>query len=476
MMRPAMPASPHAHPAAGGATTEKSTDGVAAAAFSSSSVPRRVAALSLLLLLGINLFNYVDRMLLSAVERNIRQDVLHEPTAAADAQAPSTSSSSHAKTRTGMLGSAFIVAYMITAPLFGWLADHRARWPIVGVSVILWSLASGASGLAGAFWPLLVTRLFVGVGEAGYGPAAPTMIADLYAVERRGAAMAWFYMAIPVGSALGYVLAGVITKLSGGHWRWSFYAVVPPGLLLGALCFLMPEPPRRREPAAPAQRRVTLKQYLGFFAVRSYLLDTAGMIALAFAIYGISFYMPGYLSDSHAAADPNAATFFFGVILLVAGVSATLAGGFTGDFLQQHWHGAYFIVSAIGIFLSVIFILLMLFSRFPLAWVWLFWAAFFLFFCTGPSNTILANVIRPSTRAAAFGLNILLIHLLGDVLSPPLMGSLVDHYRSWRPAFYLVCVMMTGGGFLWLWGAHHLAADTHRASEGLDASPAAAAR
>jgi MFS family permease len=425
-----------------------------------------VAAVSLLLLLGINLFNYVDRLLLSAVEPNIRQDVLHEP-AGADAQAPSTSpssSSSHAKTRTGMLGSAFIVAYMIAAPLFGWLADHRNRWPIVGVGVMLWSLASGASGLAGGFWTLLVTRLFVGVGEAGYGPAAPTMIADLYPVTRRGVAMAWFYMAIPVGSALGYVLGGVMTKLSGGHWRWSFYAVVPPGLLLGALCFLMPEPPRGRGQGAPAQR-VTLKQYLGFFAVPSYVLDTAGMIALAFAIYGISFYMPGYLRDRHAASDPNAATSFFGVILLVAGVTATLAGGFTGDHLQQHWRGAYFIVSAVGIFLSVIFTLLMLFSPFPLAWVWLFLAAFFLFFCTGPSNTILANVIRPSTRAAAFGLNILLIHLLGDVLSPPLMGSLVDHYHSWRPAFYLVCVMMTGGGLLWLWGARHLAADSQRASQ-----------
>ena len=128
---------------------------------------------------------------------------------------------------------------------------------------------------------------------------------------------------------------------------------------------------------------------------------------------------------------------------------------------------AYFTLSAAGIFLSVLFILLMLFSSFPLAWFWLFWAAFFLFFNTGPANTILANVIHPSMRSTAFALNIFLVHTFGDVLSPPLMGWIVDRFHSWRPAFYLVCLTMTLGGMLWLYGARFLADDTHRAGQAI---------
>src|SRR5258706_13536412 len=179
------------------------------------------------------------------------------------------------------------------------------------------------------------------------------------------------------------------------------------------------------------------------------------MAAMTFAIGGIQFSMPAYLAGVHASSTPQRSTGIYGIVLLVAGVTATLSGGFIGDRLQRRWSWAYFIVSAAGIFLSVLFILLMLFSPFPIAWVWLFLGAFFLFFNTGPSNTILANVIHPSMRSAAFALNILLLHLFGDVLSQPLMGGLVDHFDSWRPAFYLVCIMMNLGGLLWCWVARY---------------------
>src|SRR5437667_3801968 len=132
---------------------------------------------------------------------------------------------------------AFMVTYMAGAPIFGRLAEKRNRWFLVGVGVLLWSLASGASGLAGGFFGLLLTRCFVGIGEAAYGPVAPTLISDLYPIKVRGSVLSWFYAAIPVGSALGYALGG----LAG--WPWSFYLVVPPGLALGVWCFLMPEPP-----------------------------------------------------------------------------------------------------------------------------------------------------------------------------------------------------------------------------------------
>src|SRR5262249_44622635 len=132
--------------------------------------------------------------------------------------------------------------------IFGFLADRMSRWKLIGIGVILWSLASGASGwhwaanLMLAYWLLFATRCLVGIGEAAYGPVAPTVIADLYPVKQRGQAMSWFYLAIPVGGALGYTLGGQVAASALG-WRWAFYLVVPPGILLGVLALLMRDPP-----------------------------------------------------------------------------------------------------------------------------------------------------------------------------------------------------------------------------------------
>src|SRR5438552_8906550 len=182
---------------------------------------------ALLLLLGINLFNYIDRQILAAVEPDIRATFF-------------VPDDVNRMTKTGLLGVAFFVTYMFSAPVLGFLADRISRWVIVGVAVILWSFASGASGLAATFWILFATRIFVGIGEGGYGPAAPTILSDLFPIETRGRVMAIFCAAIPVGSALGYVIGGLI----GAHlgWRWAFYIVTPPGLLLGLLCFWQRDP------------------------------------------------------------------------------------------------------------------------------------------------------------------------------------------------------------------------------------------
>src|SRR4051812_10302865 len=157
--------------------------------------------LALSLLLAINLFNYIDRYVLAACEPEIGKaffgDAAHEASSLE---------------KTGLLATVFLISYMGTAPGFGWLAVRMSRWVLVGASVLLWSLASGGAGLAGTFSLLLITRAFVGVGEAGYGPAAPTIISDLYPIERRGRVLAWFYLAIPVGSALGYALGGWIAS------------------------------------------------------------------------------------------------------------------------------------------------------------------------------------------------------------------------------------------------------------------------
>lgn len=402
--------------------------------------PAPGARSALILLLGINLFNYIDRQVLASVEPEIRTHFFR-------ADDP------NAHFLTGLLGTAFLVSYMISAPIFGWLADRMSRWLIIGVSVILWSAATAASGIVGTFALLLTMRLFVGVGEGGYGPAAPTIISDLFPLAVRGRALSYFYVALPVGSAIGYAIGGFVTS----HWGWqtAFFAVAPPGVLLGLACFVQRDP-REQIERLKQQPRATLRDYLGLVRIRSYVLNTLAMTALTFAIGGMAFWVPGYLQYRGLPASSRIA---FGGILVLAGLSATLLGGLTGDFLRKRFAGSYFLVSGIGILIAFPFSVAMLFTPFPAAWLMMFIAVFFLFFNTGPSNTALANVTDPSVRATAFALNILIIHALGDAAAPPLIGAVADR-TNMTIAFLIVSAMMLVAGVLWLWGAKFLPSDT----------------
>jgi MFS family permease len=467
------------------------------------------ARAALILLLAINLFNYIDRQVLAAVLPKIESAFL--------------AGDDYAKTKLGWLTFAFLLSYMILSPLFGWLGDRMSRWLLVAVGVILWSLASGATGLAVSYVLLLLTRCFVGVGEAAYGPTAPTLISDLYPVKVRGWVLAWFYMAIPVGGALGYALGGTVADSWG--WRWAFYLVVPPGLLLGFLCLLMREPARgQAESGTRAIEEVGWANYLVLARTPSYVFNTLGMTAMTFAVGGIAIWMPTYIYEREAklkltsevietlagshdvprkvldklqpllgkeyrtekeykqalaelltpdeiesyqqviadeVREPKLGPInkYFGAIVVVSGIIATLLGGLAGDWLRPRFPGSYFLVSGISMILAFPMILLVLVVPFPACWAVIFVAVFCLFFNTGPTNTILANVTHPAIRSSAFAVNILIIHALGDAISPVVMGVVADLW-SMQWAFALVSLVTVVGGVLWLWGGRYLERDT----------------
>jgi MFS family permease len=365
----------------------------------------------------------------------------------------------------GWLTTAFFVSYMLFSPVFGWLGDRMSRWLLVGIGVILWSLASGGTGLAHTYAILLFTRCLVGIGEAAYGPVAPTILSDLYPVAIRGRILSWFYLAIPVGSALGYVLGGKVGSSLG--WRWAFYVVVLPGIILGIWSFFMRDPRARAAAAASAalssetKPRARIADYLALLRIPSYVLDCLGMTAMTFAIGGMGVWMPTYIWEFrlHKNADLGQINLIFGGITVAAGFLATLAGGMAGDALRKRFPGSYFLVSAAGLLAGFPMLLAMMFTPFPYAWGFVFAAVFCLFFNTGPSNTILANVTHPSIRATAFALNILVIHALGDVISPPIIGWVSDRWNM-QVAFGVVGFMFLVGGAFWLWGARYLEQDT----------------
>jgi MFS family permease len=398
---------------------------------------------ALCLLVGINLFNYIDRFVLAAVEPNIRATffAVGDPNAMA---------------KTGTLAPAFLITYMLAAPVLGFLADRVSRWLVVGVCVILWSFATAASGFAATFAALFITRIFVGIGEGGYGPAAPTILADYFPLSMRGRIMAVLCGAIPVGSALGYVLGGLINHQLG--WRWAFYLVAIPGVILGIVCFLQKDPRSASGTVSSKNAgRSSQGAYASLFRNRSFVINCLAQTAMTFALGGLAFWMSAYLI--FRKQPPELGTPIFGGITVVAGLLSTLLGGVMADRLQKRFAGSYFLVSGVGMLAAFPFLIGMLYTPFPLAWVFLFGAVFFVFLNTGPSNAALANVVRPQIRAAAFALNILIIHLLGDALSPPLLGAVAGHYDM-NVAFLVVSAAMLVSGVIWLLGMKFLPADT----------------
>ncbi len=432
------------------------------------SVPGAWIALALLIL--INLFNFIDRQMLAAVEPEVREALL----ISVDPDAES------ARFYSGLLAMAFLVTYMLFSPVFGMLAERYPRWLLIAIGVTVWSLASGASGLATAFGVMLLTRCLVGIGEAAYAPVAPALIADLFPVSKRGQVLAWFYLAMPVGGALGYALGGQMAKIdpAAESWRWAFYAVVAPGLLLALWAFLMRDPPRGAADAlAAAPRRPSFRDYLVLLRNKSYAIDTAGMTAMSFAMGALAWWVPDYLKThevppAFGAIEPRT---FFGILTAAAGLTGTLAGGIAGDWLRPRMPGSYFFVSGAGLLITAPCIIGFLLVPFPAAWFFVFLSVFFIFFNTGPSNTILANVTHPSLRPTGFALNILIMHLFGDAISPFIVGGIAD-YVNWRYdttaglsyAFAAVSAFLVLGGLVWLWGTKHLERDTANAVRQLD--------
>jgi len=405
------------------------------------SAPWRVLAF----LTGINLLNYIDRQVLYAVFPPIQVEL------------------GLSDTQLGLLASAFMWVYLSTAPVFGLLADRWSRPRLMGLGVAVWSVATAFSGVVRGHRDLLVGRAVVGIGEASYGAVAPAMLSDHFLPERRGRALAAFSMAIPVGSALGYLLGGMLEGAFG--WRAAFLAVGAPGLFLAWSVSRLAEPVRGAlDGVADASGRPTLprpRDYLALLRTRSYVLNCLAMTAMTFAIGGLAAWIPTYLVRVRGMglAQANLA---FGLLTLVSGVGGTLAGGWLGDRLLARSRAAYFLVSGIGLALSVPCAAVVILAE-DRAWVLgaIFVAETFIFLNTGPLNAIIAAVSRPEVRATAYAANIFVIHALGDAISPTLVGMLSDRVGL-AAAFWIAPASLALAALFCFWGMRYFPEDVSR--------------
>ena len=234
--------------------------------------------------------------------------------------------------------------------------------------------------------------------------------------------------------------------------------VTPPGILLGILCFFQRDPRASRSDPIVQRRWPSKDDYATIIRTPSYVINTIAQAAVTFAAGGIGFWIVAYLQFR---GQPESATKFFGIIIVVAGLSSTLIGGWAGDRLRQRYPGSYFLVSGIGATLAFPFFVAMLFTPFPAAWFLMFASVFFLFLNVGPSYTALANVSLPRVRASAFALNLFLIHLFGDAAAFPTIGFIAGH-TNMTVAFLVVSLMMLIAAAAWFLGIKYLARDTER--------------
>jgi MFS transporter, Spinster family, sphingosine-1-phosphate transporter len=354
----------------------------------------------------INFLNYIDQRLLSAVLEEIKRDF------------------TLSDTQGGLLGSAFVIAYTVAAPI-GYLGDRLSRKNLIAGGVLLWSLATIGGSMARDYHELLISRALLGIGEACYATIAPSIIADLYSKDQRGRRLAWFYLATPVGSALGYLLGGQIGEAFG--WRAVFLCGGLPGIVFALLAFLMIEPPRGQHDDGPKLADLpliaTVKRLLHTPAWR---INTIGLAMLTFTLGGLALWMPSYLQRVHHMGS-GAANLYFGGVTVVAGIIGTLVGGSLGDRMQARSQGGYFRLSGFGLLLASPLIPLMtVVGWLPAIFAVVFVAELLLFLNTGPLNAALVGCVPPQMRGAAFAANILCIHAFGDALSSTLLGVISD--------------------------------------------------
>lgn len=362
----------------------------------------------LMILTGLNLLNYLDRWVLSAVLAPLQKDL-----GINDFQA-------------GWLGSAFMIGYFLTSPVFGWLGDRTSRKWLIAAGILVWSLGTILTGFAATLAMMIVFRVLVGVGEASYATISPSLITDSFIPAKRNNALTIFYIAIPVGAALGFILGGHIAENWG--WRHAFIWTGIPGLLLAMVMLPFADVKRGQsdDQSAPAAKPPGLRDVLHLVCIPEYALAVLGYAAYTFALGAFAFWGPTFLQRVHGVPGARASD-FLGEVTVLAGLAGTLIGGFAATAWHKRNPAGYAWTLGLSALAAVplAFGAVLATSTF---WSMAFLAAtiFFLFLPTGPVNTLIMETVPANLRASAMAISIFSIHLFGDFGSPAMVGKLSD--------------------------------------------------
>jgi MFS family permease len=369
----------------------------------------RLAWVTFAVLFFMNLLDYTDRWVLAGmlpkVSDDLRLDDFHA----------------------GLLATWFLASYALVGPLMGFAGDRFKRTRLLAIGVGIWSVATICSGLAQTYGQLSMARALLGVGEAVNGVITPTILMDLFPREKRARVLSYFYLAMPLGGALGLTLGGYVAEHYG--WHVAFFIVATPGLFAALATAFLPDPVRGQSEGVDAVKLLAHEQagasredYIDLMVNSSFTYSVLGMAFYTFAIGGLAYWLPTFLIRDKVM-DPVASNFWLGIMTLFAAISGMSAGGWLSDRLAKISSRALFLVPGVAMLGSVPFILLVVYAKTPaLIFAGVFFAEALMFINTGPCNAVIANVVMPNMRAAAYSVAIFAVHFLGDIWSPTLMG------------------------------------------------------
>jgi MFS transporter, Spinster family, sphingosine-1-phosphate transporter len=360
---------------------------------------------ALAILFSMNLLNYVDRYSFFAVGTQIKRDFKIDDF------------------WYSVLGVSFMIVYTVVSPFMGWLGDRYHRKGLLAGGVFLWSLATVGTAFSSDFSHIFFWRSLLGIGEASYGVIAPTLIADLFPVSQRGRAMGIYYLALPLGGALGYTLGSWIGEDFG--WRAAFWVVGLPGVVIAMAGLLMTDPGRGASEGgtiASKADRPGMADMWKLFLIPTFVLNTAGMAAVTFATGAYAVHGSNFYQIVRGMSMKQAGT-SIGVLTAVAGLLGIALGSFLADFLKKFTRRAYLLLAFVVVAASVpLGAYCILEPKLNLSLGLLFGAMICLSMVLGPCNTVIANVVPANKRASGYAMYILLIHLFGDISSPLLLG------------------------------------------------------
>uniref|UniRef100_A0A3P8VTL3 SPNS lysolipid transporter 2, sphingosine-1-phosphate n=1 Tax=Cynoglossus semilaevis TaxID=244447 RepID=A0A3P8VTL3_CYNSE len=340
----------------------------------------------------------------------------------------------------GLLQTVFICSFMVAAPIFGYLGDRFNRKVILSCGIFFWSIVTLSSSFIGKeyYWLFVISRGLVGIGESSYSSISPTIIGDLFTNNSRTMMLSVFYLAIPLGSGLGYIL-GSTAKEAAGDWHWSLRVSPILGITAGTLILLfVPEPKRGSADQMGGRIKSRTSWVCDMKALaknKSYVFSSLATSAVSFATGAFGMWIPVYLLRAQVVQRTvvpctkdicsSRDSLIFGAITCVTGLLGVLIGAATTRLCRKKTDRADPLVCAVSMLGSAIFIcLIFVVAKKSIvgAYVCIFIGETLLFLNWAITADILMFVVIPTRRATAVAFQSFTSHLLGDAGSPYLIG------------------------------------------------------
>ena len=401
------------------------------------------ATTALVLLTAMNFVNYLDRYILAAVQEQVKGE-FH----LTDSQI-------------GSLTLWFMVAYVFSSPLTGWLGDHFPRKPMIVAAALGIAAMNFLTASVHGYMSLNLRHAALGIGEACFGIYAPTLLADFYAEDQRNRVMTIFNIALPVGAACSYEAGAWIAEHHG--WRMSFTASAVPGAVLALLILIFMKEPSRNS-GSKEKARTDAASVLALLRNKAYLSSIAGYAMVTFSLGGISWWMPSFL-HREAGYSMEAAGGVMGPIIVVAGLAGTAIGGWLAQVWSRKTPKALYLVPALSAALTVPPAVVCFFGPKAMVVPALALSVFLIFLGTGPVNAATLNAAPPGLRATAMAGQLFVIHVLGDMPSSKIIGVVSDHFNL-RVGLGVTLISMLVAAMVFVAGARYAPPLAHREATG----------